>query len=110
EGCAKELAEPCDDVVLEPVTIHDRDDVVGIRHERRGGNLSQVVRHSGTLVSENQARLVDAVPAEHTAHGVRDQVLHGSTLESQFGSRLVANILVPKVRVVEQRYSFGSGR
>ncbi len=82
EGCTKKLPEARDDVILEPVTIHDRDDVVGIRHERRSGNLSQVVLHSGTLVGENQAGLVDAVSAEHAAHRVRDQVLHGGALES----------------------------
>ena len=33
EGYAEELAEPRNDVVLEPVAVHDRDDVVRVRHE-----------------------------------------------------------------------------
>ena len=71
----EELAEEPDDVVLEPVTVHDRDDVVRVRREGRGRHLREVVLQGRTLVREDQARLVEAVPAEHAADGIGDEIL-----------------------------------
>ena len=74
EGRPKELAEQPDDVVLEPVAVDDRDDVVRVRREGRRRHLREVVLQRRTLVGEDQPGLVEAVAPEHAADGVGDEV------------------------------------
>ena len=70
EGHAQELAEAVGDVVGEPVAVEHGDDVVLVRHEGRVRHAGEVVGQRLALIGEDQARRVEAVAAEHAAHGV----------------------------------------
>ena len=74
EGHAEEQAEAFGDVVGEPVGVEHGDDVVLVRHEGGVRHAGEVILQPFALIGEDQARRVEAVAAEHAAHGVGEEV------------------------------------
>ena len=93
EGGAQEQAEAFGDVVGEPVGVEHGDDVVFVRHEARLGHAGEVVGQRLALIGEDQAGRVEAVAAEHAAHGVGEELGHG--VGAQAGLVRLASFLMP---------------
>ena len=76
EGDFEKLFEAFGDVVLEPVAIEQRDDVVFIGREGRLGNLLAIVVGRFALIGKDQSRFVQRVATQHAAHRVADELAH----------------------------------
>src|SRR5687768_16168669 len=73
ERDTKELPEPGHNVVLEPIAIDDRNNVVPVRRERRVRYIGEVVPDRASFVREDQPRLIQAVAAKHASDGETDE-------------------------------------
>lgn len=84
KGEAEEGFEAFNDVVGEPVAIEKGNDVVFIGCEAGLRNLAQVVGEGFALVGEDEAGLVEGIPAKHTADSVANELTHGVGEEKSF--------------------------
>ena len=54
EGDTQEAAEPCGDVVNEPLTIQHGDHIIGVRFKGRMGNLGAIVLNISPWLARDQ--------------------------------------------------------
>ena len=104
EGHAQKLPEPPHDVVGEPFSVQDGQDIVLVRCKARFRYLGEVLGNCLALVGQDQPGLVQRIAAEHAADRIGEELFHGVGQQERLQLLLALVVAVAVIWVAGEGY------